>query len=115
MTHERVSNSYDKWDMTNVEWLIESESCTDDKYRNENSLILWNVPSELFQEVAVHLNLNHTGRRKTFEEIDRDYYGISRREVEMILNSCTTCTCQRPRTKTTTLKSIITTKLFERV
>lgn len=87
------------------------------RYKQKNQPFKWVVTDlEVFDIVVkVHLNLGHAGRRKTFEELDQDYYGISRREVEWLLDHCATCACQKIQTKTAPLKPIVVDKLFERV
>jgi hypothetical protein len=65
--------------------------------------------------VNAHLTLGHAGSRKTYEELDRDCYRISRQEVEWLLKHCTTCAMEKSQSKTAPIKAVIVNKLFERL
>lgn len=84
--------------------------------RKDGTTRLVGTDLELFDLVVkVIMNLGHADIRKTFAEIDRNYYGITRQEVEWILSHCSTCAVNKTQTKTAPLKPIITNTLFERV
>ncbi|KAH0604113.1 uncharacterized protein H6S33_007144 [Morchella sextelata] len=65
--------------------------------------------------VKTHLNLAHAGRQKTFDELDRSYYGITRNEVDILLKHCSTCAVKRSQTRKAPIKPIVINKLFGRV
>ena len=41
--------------------------------------------------IKAHLGLVHAGRDKTFQEIERNTSGISKKEVSEVLRHCSTC------------------------
>jgi len=65
--------------------------------------------------VKEHANeLMHAGRDKTWAEIDRKYYGITKMEVAFLLEHCATCAKTRSGTTVAPLESTILKELWER-
>ena len=66
--------------------------------------------------VKEHANeLMHAGRDKTWAEIDRKYYGITKMEVAFLLEHCATCAKTRSGKTVAPLESIIVKELWERL
>jgi hypothetical protein len=57
----------------------------------------------------------HAGRDKTWAEIDRKYYGITKMEVAFLLEHCATCAKTRSGKTVAPLESIIVKELWERL
>jgi len=52
---------------------------------------------EVFERIkTVHLQLGHAGKNKTFEILQKRYYGITRAETIWLLKHCRTCLLNRP-------------------
>jgi hypothetical protein len=64
------------------------------------------------------VNSNHSGRDKTFYQINRQYHGIKREEVMYLLKQCKTCNVEKPKTDRVVplpLNPTTSKSLFERV
>jgi hypothetical protein len=64
------------------------------------------------------VNSNHSGRDKTFYQINRQYHGIKREEVMYLLKQCRTCNVEKPKTDRVVplpLNPTTSKSLFERV
>ena len=59
--------------------------------------------------------LMHAGRDKTWAEIDRKYYGITKKEVAFLLEHCATCAKTRSAKTAAPLEAIIVKELWERL
>jgi len=66
------------------------------------------------QIVKEHANdLMHSGRDKTWAEIDCKYYGVTKMEVAFLLEHCTTCAMTTSGKTVAPLQSIIVKELWE--
>jgi len=64
--------------------------------------------------VKEHANeLMHAGREKTWAEIDRKYYAITKMEVTLLLEHCATCAKTRSGNTVAPLESIIVKEVWE--
>ena len=59
--------------------------------------------------------LMHAGRDQTWAEIDRKYYGITKKEVAFLLEHCATCAKTRSAKTAAPLEAIIVKELWERL
>ena len=70
----------------------------------------------IFDTIArVHNSLGHVGQHATGTHISREYYGIATQEVYFLVKLCEICHRKAHSKSKGPLKSIITTRLFERV
>jgi len=83
----------------------------------------YNVPHYCPQErevfdliVREHASeLMHAGRDKTLAEIDRKYYGITKKEVAFLIEHCATCAKTQSAKTAAPLEAIIVKELWERL
>jgi len=59
--------------------------------------------------------LMHAGRDKTWAEIDRKYYGITKKEVAFLLDHCITCAKTRSAKTAAPLNAIVVKEIWERL
>ena len=59
--------------------------------------------------------VGHAGRDKTWAEIDRQYYGITKTEVTDLLKHCASCALTKPARTVAPLESIVVEHLWERL
>ena len=59
--------------------------------------------------------LMHAGRDNTWAEIDRKYYGISKKEVAFLLDHCITCAKTRSAKTAAPLNAIVVKEIWERL
>lgn len=64
---------------------------------------------------STHVDLIHAGQNKTFEEIERLYYGITKGEVKWLLRHCSTCARTATQKDSGPVTPIVFLCLFERV
>jgi hypothetical protein len=57
--------------------------------------------------------LMHAGRDKTFAEVDRKYYGITKQEVAFLIEHGATCAKTRSAKTAAPLEAIVVKKLWE--
>lgn len=65
--------------------------------------------------IGVHNNLGHSGQHATATKVNKEYYGISSQEVYFLVKLCEICHRKAHSKSKGPLKSIVTTRLFERV
>ena len=90
---------------------------------------LWKLPGRVFKErrevisedliwdtiIAVHNNFGHAGQNATASKVNNEYYGISTQEVHFLVKLCEICHRKAFSKPKGPLKSIVVTRLFERV
>ena len=90
---------------------------------------LWRLPGRIFKErrevisedliwdtiIAVHNSLGHAGQNATATKVNNEYYGISTQEVYFLIKLCEICHRKAYSKSKGPLKSIIVSRLFERV
>ena len=70
----------------------------------------------IFETICrVHTSLGHVGQNATASHISKEYYGIATEEVNFLVKMCETCHRKAHSKSKGPLKSIISTRLFERV
>ena len=63
----------------------------------------------------VHSQVQHAGQHKTFDAVQEQYYGITRKEVDSLLQHCRVCALNKPNRSKAPLEPIVVERLFERV
>ena len=90
---------------------------------------LWRSPGKVFKDprevisedliwdtiIGVHANLGHAGQQATANKVNKEFYGIATSEVNFLIKLCEICHRKAYSKSKGPLKSIITTRLFERV
>ena len=65
--------------------------------------------------IGVHVNLGHAGQEATANKVNKEFYEIATSEVNFLIKLCEICHRKAYSKSKGPLKSIITTRLFERV
>lgn len=90
---------------------------------------LWRLPGKVFQTrrevisedliwdtiIRIHSSLGHVGQHATATHVNREFYGIASQEVYFLVKLCEICHRKAHSKSKGPLKSIVTTRLFERV
>ena len=90
---------------------------------------LWRLPGKVFQTrrevisedliwdtiIRIHSSLGHVGQHATATHVNREFYGIASQEVYFLVKLCEICHRKAYSKSKGPLKSIVTTRLFERV
>jgi hypothetical protein len=85
----------------------------DDDYK-EYRRVLW--PSEVFDTIArAHLRALHTGRDKTWKDLDQQFYGLKKSEVMWIISHCLFCLTNKATFTKAPLEPIIADEVFKRI
>lgn len=72
--------------------------------------------NQIFDKIiGVHNNLGHSGQHATATKVNKKYYEISSQEVYFLVKLCEICHRKTHSKSKDPLKSIVTTRLFERV
>ena len=72
--------------------------------------------NEAFDTIAnQHLQLLHAGKNKTCEAVQQRFYGITRADVEFVIQRCKNCALNRPAATKAPLVPIVTNRAWERV
>lgn len=76
--------------------------------------VIW--PTEVSDVIArVHLKNLHTGRDKTWVELDKRFYGLNKSEVMWVIDHCAYCLANKATATKAPLEPIISNQIFERV
>ena len=65
--------------------------------------------------VRAHNNIGHAGVMKTFKEVQRHIYGISKDDVAALLKHCKVCQHNRPTNTRAPLEPMVVNAVLERV
>ncbi len=90
---------------------------------------LWRLPTKVVRDprevisedliwdtiIRVHEGLGHAGQNATAIKVNHEYYGIARHKVLFLIKLCEICHRKAHSKSKGPLKSIVTTRLFERV